>query len=82
MCVCNHFGPCSNAGTVKAASAPNSPLKTEGPTPSKPAAPATTSRPENPAKGKGNGKNSGGSERPSVNKKGQPEFCQKWPQTR
>ena len=62
--------PATKAGPVKAASAPSSPLKAEGPAPSDPAA-AAPSRPENPAKGKGNGKNSGGAERPIVNKKGQ-----------
>ena len=65
-----HLLACS--GAVKAASAPSSPLKTEEPAPSKPAVPPVTPlRPENPAKGQGSGKNSSGTDKPTVNKKGQ-----------
>ena len=63
--------PANSAGTVKAASAPSSPLRTEGPAPSKSATQSVAPRPENPAKGKGGGKSSNGTERTSVNKKGQ-----------
>ena len=61
----------AGTGSAEAASAPKSPMKTEGPAPPKPAAQATPPCPDNPVKSKGSGKTARGSERPSVDEKGQ-----------